>query len=342
MARKTHKARWRSTAALVVLVAAIGGAAPAARAQNDIPGVFEFSFSNPGARSMGFGGAFAALADDATAAFANPAGLVQLARPEISVEARGRSYSTPYTAGGRIFGEPLGVGLDSFDGLREGRSSADVMGLSFLSYSQPLGRGAVAFYRHELADFEFSGAMHGLFSGPWDEILVRREFDQLRAADLRVVSYGLTGAYRLHEDLSVGLGLVYYQGDLASSTGVYYLSGGGQSVDEVFAAVPLVPENLNYVASLETDADDWGLIGGLLWRFAGNWRIGAFTREGPSLDTSSRYTTGAANPWDLPAGLSQVVQTSSLDLPDVWGLGLSYRSLGESLTIGVEWDRVGY
>ena len=46
------------------------------------PVTFEFSFSNPGARAMGLGGAFAALADDATAAFANPAGLVQLLEPE--------------------------------------------------------------------------------------------------------------------------------------------------------------------------------------------------------------------------------------------------------------------
>ena len=55
------------------------------------PLTFEFSFSNPGARSLGLGGAFAALADDATAAFANPAGLVQLVRPEVSIE--GRSWS---------------------------------------------------------------------------------------------------------------------------------------------------------------------------------------------------------------------------------------------------------
>ena len=46
---------------------------------------FQFSFPNPGARSMGLGGAFVALADDATAALANPAGLVQLAAPEVSI-----------------------------------------------------------------------------------------------------------------------------------------------------------------------------------------------------------------------------------------------------------------
>ena len=59
----------------------------------------QLSFSDPGARSMGFGGAFVALADDATAAFANPAGLVQLLKPEVSIEGRHWSYSTPYTVG---------------------------------------------------------------------------------------------------------------------------------------------------------------------------------------------------------------------------------------------------
>ncbi|MCD6353392.1 MAG: hypothetical protein J7M06_04190, partial [Proteobacteria bacterium] len=38
-----------------------------------------------GARAMGMGGAFIAVADDATAASWNPAGLIQLETPEVSV-----------------------------------------------------------------------------------------------------------------------------------------------------------------------------------------------------------------------------------------------------------------
>ena len=75
--------------------------APAITVGQESPPTFEFSFSNPGARSLGLGGAFAALADDATAAFANPAGLVQLASLEISAELRHWRYSTPYIEGGR-------------------------------------------------------------------------------------------------------------------------------------------------------------------------------------------------------------------------------------------------
>jgi long-chain fatty acid transport protein len=49
---------------------------------------FSFSFLNPGARSAAMGGAFIALADDATAAEANPAGLIILTRPEVTFEYR--------------------------------------------------------------------------------------------------------------------------------------------------------------------------------------------------------------------------------------------------------------
>lgn len=49
---------------------------------------FAFSFLNPGARSSAMGGAFIAVADDATAAEANPAGLTILTKPEVSFEYR--------------------------------------------------------------------------------------------------------------------------------------------------------------------------------------------------------------------------------------------------------------
>ena len=117
---------------LILILLLVGLLAPARLwgQQTIVP--LQLSFSDPGARSMGFGGAFVALADDATAAFANPAGLVQLIRPEVSVEARSWSYSTPYTVGGRAEGLPSGSGLDSTVGLKTATSSYDATGLSFL------------------------------------------------------------------------------------------------------------------------------------------------------------------------------------------------------------------
>ena len=44
-------------------------------AQTAIQIPLQFDFVNPGAKSLALGGAFTGLADDATAGFANPAGL---------------------------------------------------------------------------------------------------------------------------------------------------------------------------------------------------------------------------------------------------------------------------
>lgn len=47
-----------------------------------------FHFYPPGARALGMGGAFVGLADDATAAASNPAGIAQLTRMQVAVEGR--------------------------------------------------------------------------------------------------------------------------------------------------------------------------------------------------------------------------------------------------------------
>jgi len=66
---------------------------PSASAQNE-PQTFtlgfplNFNFAPPGARAMGLGATFIGLADDATAAAANPAGLTILVEPEVSAHFR--------------------------------------------------------------------------------------------------------------------------------------------------------------------------------------------------------------------------------------------------------------
>src|SRR5258706_2334772 len=75
-----------------LLLLAFFAALPVAAQNTDIESLsgLQFNFGNPGARSLGMGGAFLGLADDASAAEANPAGLTILRKPEISVE--GRNY----------------------------------------------------------------------------------------------------------------------------------------------------------------------------------------------------------------------------------------------------------
>src|SRR3954454_4961070 len=60
----------------------------------------QFNFGNPGARSLGMGGAFLGLADDASAAEANPAGLTILRKPEVSLEVRNYLEQQLFTTSG--------------------------------------------------------------------------------------------------------------------------------------------------------------------------------------------------------------------------------------------------
>jgi long-subunit fatty acid transport protein len=328
---------------VLILLLAVLPAPPGAKAQKEIAPTLEFSFSNPGARSMGFAGAFVALADDATAAFANPAGLVQIAEPEVSIEGRSWSYSTPYVAGGRIFGEPWGIGLDNTPGLRRGESSADLSGLSFLSLVYPRKRWSLAFYRHQLANFESSGAMQGLYSGPWEGVTeIRREWDLLKIADLEIVGYGFAGAYRVNEDLSFGLALTRFEGFLSSTTEAYGWNRDDVGPDEFFSPTAPIPEAFGYSASLAIDDTDWGLAAGFLWHVTRRWGLGGFFRQGPHLECTTALTAGPTNPFGVPAGTTEVVMSEPMAFPDVYGLGVSYRAFNERLTIGLEWDRVGY
>ncbi len=335
---------------LWALAIAVSLTTTSAVAQNEfVPPTLELNFSNPGARSMGFGGAFAALADDATAAFANPAGLAQLVDPEVSIEGRAWGYSTPYVTGGRIFGRPTGIGLDTSDHVRMGRSTEETGGVSFLSVVYPKRKWSFAFYRHQLADYEVSGQMVGLFSGPWPGVTdVRREFDHRQHADLEITSHAVAGAYQVTEKLSLGMGLVHFDAQLAAVTDLYGLRCGGMGgipcppeiVDGFLVASRITPELLYESLSLAIDDTDMGMTLGVLWRFSDRWRLGGFYRKGPGFELEAEKLAGPTHD-ELPPGTRQFVN-QVLALADVYGLGLSYQTSDQRLTLSLEWDRMEY
>jgi long-subunit fatty acid transport protein len=301
----------------------------------------EFGFSNPGARSLGFGGAFVALADDATAAFANPAGLVQLTRTEVSVEGKIWDYQTPYTSGGRLWGLPAGIGLDDNTSLllRTAESSATLSGLSFLSFVYPKGDWSIAVYRHQLAKFETSVETQGFFgtvSGEdyrYPDIQGHNEFD--------IATYGVSGAYRFTESFSVGLGLSYFVG-AASVQSDYYQPIESTLPDGFFGRNIFDPQARSHTELDEIDDTAWGMSLGALWRINGQWSLGSFYRGAPTFELTVETRTGPAHP-DLPPDTIERRQTGfMIDFPGVVGAGLAYQSPGGTTTVSFEWDRVFY
>ncbi len=326
--------------AIVALVLLMVSFAQTSAAQDPQPILSaQFSFSNPGARSLGMGGAFVALADDATAAWANPAGLVQISRPEISLEGRYWSYSTPFAAGGRVRGEPTGLGLDTNPDVRTETSEFDTTGLAFLSFVYPQDRLSIALYRHVLTKLEAEGATEGLFSDNL-EGQPFRFLDQRNRSLLEVISYGLSGGYRLTDTLSVGLGLVYYQTTVEIQSDLYLWDDLG---DPAGSGTSYLDER--FVVGQTLFGDDWsfGLSAGLLWRFTPLWSLGGRYRQGPRVELGGEARVGSIIDFGIPPGsVVDLGLTEQVDLPDNYGLGFAYRSGDGRLAVSFEWDRVTY
>jgi long-subunit fatty acid transport protein len=298
----------------------------------------EHSFSNPGARSMGFGGAFIGLADDATAAYANPAGLVQLATPEVSVEGRAWNHDTPFTVGGRASGQPTGIGIDTTSGLRSAVSSEDSSGISFLSLVYPFKRWSLAIYRHQLASFESSFVTDGLFAGSSVGATVRLD-DSRSSSLLDLSSYGFAAAYRISKDLDIGLGLSRVEGGVRIVEETFLPDD--DSLEASFASNSYLPARSIGTSELVSDDADWTALAGFLWRLSETVSLGGVYRQGPAFSTDAIARAGPAFDSQVPPG-SEIRLKTRLRTPDVFGLGLAARFRRDTLTFGFDWVRVEY
>jgi long-chain fatty acid transport protein len=309
------------------------------------PGSFDFSLSNPGARSLGFGGAFVALADDATAAFANPAGLVKLERPEVSLEGRYWRYDTPFLAGGRLGGEPSGLGIDTDPGARRSRSQPEVSAVSFAAFVYPRERWSLALYHHRQLDFETRIETDGLF-GLRARPFPPRYPEMRSRTESTIAAFGAAAGVRLGERWSVGAGVSRFAIDLSTRSEFYFPSR--PTPDQLFAPVPFDPEHLGVVVTLGTEETDWGWHAGVLWRPDEQWGVGAFYRQGAAFPLGIEVRSGAGLPTPPgqqrpPTGtLLSSDRVDPLAFPDVYGLGVSWRTADGATTLSVEWDHVGY
>ena len=174
-------------------------AASPAFAQRDLEIPLQFDFINPGARSLALAGAFIGLADDATAATTNPAGLQRLARPEVSVEGRGWKFVTDFVQGGRLTGNVTNIPIDTVAGPVFGETSERIGGMSFLSFVFPRGRWSFAGYRQEASRLRGSATTDGAFftdTNSLGQLQDFREYPSILARELDVINYGGSFAYR--------------------------------------------------------------------------------------------------------------------------------------------------
>jgi long-chain fatty acid transport protein len=345
---------------------------------DDINSGVQFNFSTPGARSLALGGAFLALADDATAAYTNPAGLTNLTvgGSEVSFELRQWRFSNAAPDLGHSFGSPSGFGLDTVAGLQFGETETGTGGLSFVSFGYVLPGGwIVSLYRHELAHFKGAIESQGPFlgepqprpSGGFRQI--DRIFPFRSSLQLDIVNYGVSGAREILiparlGSLSLGAGVSFYQLDLQSRTERFYRfeqdrDGDGQTTPEelalgrqpggFFGYADTLGDNVFNTQVQTGDSHDWGINLGALWKIGdGKWSLGTVYRRGPELAMKSVYFWGpAAERYNMnhpPAGSINPIAGGPgvLKVPDVLGLGAAWSGREGTVKVTLDYDRVLY
>lgn len=299
-----------------------------AQSSADANSGLEFNFGSPGARSLGIGGAFVGIADDATAVFVNPAGLTQLLKTEVAMEGRFVSYTNAFPTAGRGSGEKTGFPIDDTNGLVEDESIARLGGLTFVSVVIPRDRWSFALYRHELANFRASSKTKGVFFERFTDNgapQTGRFFPAENDLRLRVVSYGGSVAYRLRDNLSLGFTVAQQQATFDSSTVKY-------AFDDDNLYRPATYDTPVFVQEQHGRENDVVLHGGVLWRISDDLTFGASYQQGNDFHVRVQ---------SRPALDDQGDPEGEFHVPAVYRAGIGY-TFRHYTKISLEIDRIRY
>lgn len=301
--------------ALVVFLDLPFGAVTALSQTND-EGLanLQFNYLNPGARSLGMAGAFTGMADDATTALANPAGLVNLLSSEASVELASTRFEN------EILWAEGTVRWDEVNGVRHNYSynympasfPSVVNNVSFMSYVQPIKptRLVLAAFYNEQSRFERSFSTKGFLKEGGDPVV----FVPTRSSlSMSIRELGLSVGIHASSRLNLG-------GTITSSRLRI------QSRAERYGRFP-------NTVSLSSDSGRVSLRLGALMKFGEHLSLGVTWTQRPSYRLTSTYTTAP----DGVYGPSQ----HYFETPDSLAIGISYRP-NEALAVNADMIRVFY
>lgn len=283
-----------------------------ANSNAEFNGALRFNFSNPGAAQLGLAGAFTAKADDASAALANPAGLVRTDRQAL-IEYRHFGFDSSFVSGGTLSIRYSGLdqnGSITADQPVFGRASANTNGLSFAGYadnSREHGLGWSIFHA-SLANYEnrfqTRGASFNLelpFIAPGAREVINLN-PSLQSGRFEVDSYGAALAKRIG---SWSFGITMQR----------------QSIDLISADANAGISFRNLVVQRAAD-HDWTYSAGALWRAGNNhWGVGLQYRGGAEFATSaslSREQIAGNN--SSTRAFSYTIQT-----PSQWNAGFFFK-----------------
>ncbi|MBI1751090.1 MAG: hypothetical protein HY014_12960 [Acidobacteria bacterium] len=262
-----------------------------------------FSTAGAGARAMGLGGAFIAVADDATAVSFNPAGLAQLLAPEVSLVGRGLQRK---------------VGYEDFETVGRRRVLAVSDALASSTRFDPLFASATAPVRLGGRNLVLQLSIQRVYAlGEHDSRVLHEDpvapgsgvpslLEQNISQSGQIDRYSLAAAYEVSQRLLIGLGYNRWRGRWEISSSSHRTSAARSTSVGFHQANAMEGDNFNL---------------GLIWRWP-TWSLGLVRHTGFHADysfatevTSDITALNLRTPW---------VQTG-LHWPAGTGIGWAYR-----------------
>lgn len=341
---------WRRLPCSVLAVCALALGMPAALAQDGVDINSSPSLVGSGARAMGMGGAFIAVADDATAASWNPAGLTQLERPELSLVYSWKRFREGFTSRGYLDpDDPFTVHVDD---------------LNYLSFVYPIrrtiaGRNIVlSLNLQRKYDFDRSLDLRvrniasdsgAAGSGRFLNFFARTvDVDYEQKGHLSALSPAI--GFELTDRLSVGAAVNIWDSSLVpgnewestsvqrfNTRGFLQFTTGPDRLPMVF-----FPTIISKVTRHEKYEDVEGInyTFGLLWKPTQRLSLGAVYHTAYSTDV--KYTRIQRS---YSMGIDRFYESDlRIDWPGAVGVGVAYRFPNDKLTLSLDvtrrnWDR---
>ena len=294
----------------------------------------KFNFGNPGARSLAMGGAFIGLADDASAAEANPAGLTILRKREVSIEIRNTATSQNFPVGGVY---PL-INEKDFPSRRSA--------IGFASAVLPLHNAAFAVYYHRPLQFQNSANVGERYStptfylGPNGPVSAaecahavgcqqQQVYPYTANANVQLSTYGGAAAYAWR-NVSFGAAVRYQVfREQATTTRT--------DIDLPGSPVFVVSQTHGNKMFGKSANNDLTWIGGVKWSPSIKLSLGAVYKKGASFPAPVFAGPVTAGSTASPT----MVAVTEFHVPDSAGAGVSYRPLS-NLTVNADVVRMRY
>jgi long-chain fatty acid transport protein len=271
-----------------------------------------------GARALGMGGAFIAIADDATAASWNPGGLTQLERPEISFV-------------GAYFNRSIDTSFSDFPEA-SGEHSVSETTLNYFSVSYPFQ----SFDRNMTISLNYQNLYD--FNNRWnfpihqsaDGLTVTQNIDASQKGSLSAL--GFAYCIQIMQNLSLGATFNYWDdGHLNKNQ---WEQSTNRTISGSIGGIPITGK------SYSKDTNDFSGINfnlGVLWNLSEKWTLGAVLKTPFTADIKhSRYFYTSTQYLDFDNEQEDFfIGNEKLEMPMSYGIGVAYR-MSDALTVSAD------